>query len=112
MAGLESISGSLKQKNGKRVVFKTFRKPSVNREGGKPETRMYLMERYERRTPPSEKEQAAKARFAEISERVNALSEAEKRQYAQEMHDAKMEFKGKKYSSLRGYIMARMYAET
>ena len=56
---IESISGSTKQKNGSRIVF-THRKTDKPGEG-----RMYLRgpKAYERRTPLSEQEIAARALF-------------------------------------------------
>ena len=73
--------------------------------------RIYLRRTEERSTPVTEREQVARSRFKTVSEQVNAMSAEEKHRYAQEMHDAQMLFNGKKYSSLRGYIMARLYAE-
>lgn len=107
MPGIAAISGAMKGKNGKRIVF-THHKSDKLGQG-----RMYLRDAnaYQRSTPPSEKEQAARIRFQEISAQVNAMSVEEKQRYAQEMHDAKLLFNGKKYATLRGYIMARLYAE-
>ena len=73
MPGIESISGSVKQKNGKCIVFKTFRKPSIHREGGKAETRMYMFGNYERSTSVTEKELAARSLFAQRAEKVKRL---------------------------------------
>ena len=108
MPGIAAISGAIKGKNGKRMVF-------THRQSDKPgHGRCYFRnaEAYQRSTPPSAKEQAARARFHEIAKQVNAMSAEEKQRYAQEMHDKKMLFNGKKYCSLRGYIMARLYAGT
>ena len=70
--GIASISGAIKQKNGKQIVFRTLRAPSVRR-GDKPETRMYLMERQVRKTPLSKKEMAGHLRFAILAKRVSEL---------------------------------------
>ena len=74
MPGIKSISGSKKQKNGTRIVFKTFSKPSVNR-SSETETRVYLMRRQERSTPLSENEIAARNRFSEAATYFKNLSE-------------------------------------
>jgi signal transduction histidine kinase len=73
--------------------------------------RIYLRRSVERSSPVTEREQAARLRFKAVSDQVNAMSREEKQRYAQEMHDAQMLFNGKKYCSLRGYIMARLYAQ-
>ena len=107
-SNIESISGRCGN-----VLYKTFTKLD-----GSKETRVYLLPRmengkygYERKAPLSKNEQAARIRFQEISAQVSAMSAEEKHRYAQEMHDAKLLFNGKKYATLRGYIMARLYAE-
>ena len=108
--GIESISGSIRQKNGSKLVFKTFKRPSVNRVG-KTETRAYFMPKHERKTPLSDNEIAARNRFKEASEFVAKLSNEQKSAFADQYKIAKGRFNGKQYNSLRGYIMARYYAE-
>ena len=108
-AGIESISGSMKQKNGSRIVFKTFSKPSVNR-GSKPETRVYLMRRQERSTPLSENEIAARNRFSEAATYYKNLSEEQRMAYYKPWKSANYCYNGKKYNTLRGYVIARFYA--
>lgn len=108
-SGIESISGSIKQKNGSRIVFKTFSKPSVNR-GSKTETHVYLMRRQERSTPLSENEIAARNRFAEAATYFKNLSEEQRMAYYKPWKSANYCYKGKKYATLRGYIVARFYA--
>lgn len=110
MPGIESISGSMKQKNGSRIVFKTFSKPSVNR-GSKPETRVYLMQRHERKTPLSKNEIAARNRFGEAATYFKNLSEEQKMAYYKPWKSANYCYKGKKYVTLRGYVIARFYAK-
>lgn len=108
-AGIESISGSMKQKNGSRIVFKTFSKPSANR-GSKPETRVYLMRQQERSTPLSENEIAARKRFSEAATYFKNLSEEQRMAYHKPWESANYCYKGKKYATLRGYVIARFYA--
>lgn len=109
--GIQSISGSMKSKsqNGVRIIFKTY-----TRRNGKPETRMYLRteESLKRKTPPSEKEITIRNRFAEMSHKLNALTDEQKQQYADEWMRSKYKFNGKLYKTLRGYIMARLFADS
>ncbi len=110
MPGIASMSGKMKSKSpyGKDMIFKTFRRPD-----GKTETRAYFAPKggYQRSTPLSDKEIEARKRFAQFSEIFKHMSEETKLQYAREMKAARYKFNGKKYSTLRGYIMARLYAE-
>ena len=68
-AGIKSLSGSIKQKNGSRIVFKTFSKPSVNRKSDK-ETRMYLIPPYKRTSPVTKNELRQRTRFAQAADLV------------------------------------------
>jgi uncharacterized protein (DUF2344 family) len=110
MPGIESISGSFKQKNGTRVVFTTRKAATTNKED---RTRMYLRseESYQRKTKVTQKEVTIRNRFRDISKAIRALSEEERKVYCHEWEKAEYKFNGKKYSTLHGYIMARMYAE-
>ena len=108
-SNIKSVSGKIGN-----VLYKTFKKPD-----GSTETRAYLLPRkengkygYERKTPVSKKEIAVRAKFSLVSERISRLSEASKKQFAKEWKAAKYMFNGKKYCTLRGYIMARIYADT
>ena len=113
-AGIESMSG----KNGN-MVFRTYKRPD-----GKTETRAYALPKkgwnarqkrttygYTRSTKPSENELAARSRFSQISLRISNLTEEQRTRYAQEWQISKYKFNGKSYATLRGYIMARLYAE-
>ena len=113
-AGIESMSGKCGS-----LVFRTYKRPD-----GKSETRAYALPRkgwnnrtgkptygYTRTSKPTEKEVAARARFATFSEIVNNMPHEEKMKYAKEMKAAKFKFNGKEYATLRGYIIARLYAE-
>ena len=108
--GIESISGSIRQKDGSKLVFKTFTKPSANRVG-KTETRAYFMPKHVRKSPLSDAEIKARQRFKEASEFVAKLSNEQKSAFADQFKISKGMFNGKQYNSLRGYIMARYYAE-
>ena len=73
--------------------------------------RIYIQQRPERTTPVSERERKARAVFAEMIGKVKDMSDEQKEVYAKEMKRSKGKFNGRKYSSLRGYIVARLYAE-
>ena len=112
--GIETMSG---KSNG--VLFKTYNRPN-----GKKETRAYILPvkdvsptgkktyGYKRLSALSDKEKAARVRFKQLSGIVAQMSFEEKRRYCNEWRAAKYKFNGKKYVTLRGYIMARLYAET
>ena len=108
MPGIESISGSMKQKKGSRIVFKTFSKPSVNR-SSKTETRVYLMQRKERSSSLSENEIRCRERFAQATRYFTNLTPEQKEAYAKEWKKSSYRFKGKKYATLRGFIVAKFY---
>ena len=110
-AGIKSISGSVKQRNGSLLVFKTFNKPAVGRKPGETETRAYFMPKRVRATPPSEKELAVRQRFAKAALYFQTLSDEQRKQYFDEWVRSNLFFNGKWYATLRGYIMARYYAE-
>ena len=109
MPGIKSISGSMKQKNGTRIVFKTFSRPSAKR-SSETETRVYLMRQKERSTPLSANEIAARKRFTEAATYFRNLSDEQKMAYYRAWKSADYCFNGKKYVTLRGYIIARFYA--
>lgn len=96
------------------VLFKTYTKAD-----GSKETRVYLLPHrsgynkygYERKAPLSQNELASRARFKQVAERINSLSNEEREQYANEWTQNKYCFNGKKYATLRGYIMTRLYAD-
>ena len=104
---IKSISGRVGN-----VLYKTYKRPN-----GKTETRAYLLPRkqngsfgYERKTPLSSNELAARGRFTQAAAYVNSLSDEQKHRYCVEFSRNKYTFNGKKYSTVRGYIIARFYA--
>ena len=107
MPGIESISGTM-NKGHERIVFQTRKKRD-----GSSETRMYFRsaESYQRRTKITDKEIAIRQRFALVAERVRCLSPEARQAYADEWKRSNYKFNGKTYNTLRGYIMARMYAQ-
>ena len=109
-AGVEALSGSVKQKDGSRIVFKTFSKPSVNRKSEK-ETRMYFMPPHKRTSHATEKELRQRAKFAQAADLVARLPEDEKKRIAEEWRQNKYKYNGKKYKSFRGFLLAKAMKE-
>ena len=68
MAGIETISGTLRKEGGLRTVCRTYTRPD-----GTKETRVYLVPEstYPRKTPLSKDEQANRVRFTSMVAEVN-----------------------------------------
>ena len=108
--GVENVRGTICKStrinwHGERV---TTRVVAMMR-GGK--QRVYIRQDRERSTPISDNERQARARFKEFSQMYTSMSDETKRKYEKEWKRANYKFNGKKYVTLRGYIMARHYAE-
>ena len=105
---IESMSGRCGN-----VLFKTYKRPN-----GKTETRAYLLPRdrrsgkfgYKRSTPPSDRELKARALFSKFAVKYSAMTEEEMRYYAEQYERDNHVFNGKKYNTLRGYVIANFYA--
>ncbi len=108
-AGLGHVSGTLSKtimRTSKGVV--TRRIVAQVRNG---KQKVYIRDEKPRRKPVSEHEKQIRLRFKEAGERAALLSEEQKKQYAEEWSRSNFMFNGKKYCTIRGYIMARIYAE-
>ena len=103
-----TISGTVTRNGRNRLVYKTYR-----RIDGTTYSKAYILpeQAFQRRTPVSEHEKQIRLRFKEAGERAALLSEEQKKQYTEEWIRSKFMFNGKKYCTIRGYIMARVYAE-
>ena len=110
-----TLNPNIKSASGKfgNLLFKTFSKPD-----GTKEIRAYGMPRrkdgsfgYERKAKPSAGEIAARKQFQNICMAIKALTKEQRGNYCREWVKAKYTLNGKKYASLRGYIMARMYQD-
>ncbi len=101
--GIASISGTLSKSKDKQLIARTYR-----RADGTTKTRLYLMQPLQRSTPVSEKELAIRGRFEQAAKECAALSDEQKTRYAQEWKKHNYTFNGKKYGTLRGYIIARL----
>ena len=105
--------GNISGKSGN-VLFKTF-----HRADGKTETRAYLLPRdretgkygYKRKAAVTKGEMESRGRFKRVSEIYASLSDETKHRYCREWEKARYMFNGKKYCTLRGYIIARLYAD-
>ena len=94
------------------VLFKTF-----HRADGKTETRAYLLPRnretgrygYKRKAAVTQGEMESRERFKRVSEIYTSLSDETKQRYNREWKKERYMFNGKKYCTLRGYIIARLY---
>ena len=106
---IKSISG----RSGN-ILYKTF-----HRADGKTETRAYFLPRdretgkygYKRKAAVTKGEMESRGRFKRISEIYMSLSDETKQRYNREWEKARYKFNGKKYCTLRGYIIARLYVD-
>ncbi len=113
-AGIESASGKCGN-----MVFRTRTRPD-----GKSETYAYFLPKkgwdvrkkkviygYTRKSKPSPKEIVARERFAKASDAYKAMTDEQLKLYQMEWKAARFKLNGKKYNTLRGYIIARLYAD-
>lgn len=68
--------------------------------------RMYLRDYKPRTSKVSEKEQKQRNKFAEASQFYHNLSDEQKNAYQLQWRKNRYKFNGKKYATLRGYIVA------
>lgn len=106
--GIQNLSGSIKSPSGKKVIFKTYK-----RANGTTETRAYFVspDSYQRRTKIKPKEIEIRNKFAQVQAAVSALSEERKRELHRQWKKDGYKYNGKTYGTLRGYMMARLYAD-
>lgn len=111
-SNIESISGKVGD-----LVYRTF-----SRRDGSKETRVYVLPvkdyrngrksyGYTRRTKVSDAELEARRKFTVAQAALRQLTDEQLENYKSEWVKAHSKFNGKKYSSLRGFIMARLYDE-
>ena len=104
-SGISHISGSMKSSRfGHRVVF-THRK---NDKSGYGHAYIRPADAYKRSTPLSDNERRARADFQTIALKTNEIlaDEQDRMAFHKVWKEAKGKFHGKKYATLRGYIMA------
>ena len=90
------------------MVFKTFKRKAADGTV-KEETRVYMMDRKKRTKPLSKGEQNARLRFKQAADYFKALDEWQRAEYHHQWRADKYCYNGKKYATLRGYIIARFY---
>ena len=105
---VRNISGKSGQ-----MLFKTFTK----RDGSK-ETRLYILPKrrgggygYERTNKPSDAEIDNRILFAKSAEYYKSLTPEQLQDYRDQFAADKFKFNGKRYNTLRGYIVAKFFAE-
>lgn len=105
---LRSISGRIGN-----IMFKTYTKSD-----GSKETRAYSVPcktdgsfGYERTTPLSPKEIETRKTFQIVNAALKAMTPEQKDEYYRMWKNAGYKFNGKKYATLRGYIMARLHKQ-
>ena len=105
---IQSMSGKFGN-----IMFKTYTKPN-----GTKETRAYSVPRkpdgsfgYQRRTPLSPKEIETRKTFQLVNAALKAMTPETKDEYYRLWKDTGHRFNGKKYATLRGYIMARLHKQ-
>ena len=106
--GIKNVRGTLNKvtyfSNGKKVT----RSVVASVRGGK--QRLYLRTYRERSTPISEKEKLIRTRFSAATIYWNSLFDEQKQRFQDEYKRSKCMFNGKKYKTLRGYVIARFFA--
>ena len=110
MPGIASMSGTLcKAKDGSRIVFATRKAATTNQN----KVRAYFRtaDSYKRRTPPSENELKTRGLFANANARMKAMSQDEIEKYRKQWVAANYAWRGKKYATLRGFILAHIFDE-
>ena len=109
LGGLNGVSGTLCKKvtydHGKKVVTRVV--ASVR--GGK--QRIYIREQKERTTKIKPREIEVRNMFSKAQAEITAMSDERKKKYKIQWEENNYSFNGKLYKTLRGYMMARLYAE-
>ena len=102
---MEGVSGTLrtiKIADGiKRKVIVTCSKTGKQR--------LYLRDYKTRTAPVTDKELKARGKFAEAAQFYRNLTEEQKEAYSKQWRKNKYRLNGKKYGTLRGYIVALFY---
>ena len=106
--GIKNVRGTLSKK----VIFdrgeKITRIVTASVRGGK--QRVYIRDIRQRTTPISEREKCARTQFAAANTYWLSLTDEQKKTYQSEWKRSNYKFNGKKYATLRGYVIARFYA--
>ena len=102
---MEGVSGTLRTikfpDGTKRKVIVTCSKSGKQR--------LYLRDYKTRTAPVTDKELKARGKFAEAAQFYRNLTDEQKEAYSQQWRKNKYRLNGKKYGTLRGYIVALFY---
>lgn len=109
--GLKNVSGSItsrkiKLQDGSVVTQKLI---ATRLKSGK--QRIYVRTYGQRLNLPSQNEINARSKFAEAAHYYASLTDQQKKELEKDFKRCKGKFNGKKYVALRGYIIARYYAD-
>ena len=107
--GIEHVSGTLSKKTIRTADGTITQRVFACMRNGK--QRIYFREYGPRTTSLSEKEKQARVRFAQAARYYKNLSTEQMDQYRELFSKTGGIFNGKKYSTLRGFIIARCCAE-
>jgi len=106
--GVANVRGTIRKdvryRDGKKIITSVV--ASVR--GGK--QRLYVREYKERRTPLTEKERIIRTQFKAASVYWCSLTDEQKQRFREEWLRSSFRFNGKKYATLRGYVIARFFA--
>ena len=109
LGGLKGVKGTLCKNvtydHGKKIVTRVV--ASVR--GGK--QRIYIREQKERTTKIKPREIEIRNMFAKAQAVISAMSKEKKKEYKIQWEKNNYSFNGKLYKTLRGYMMARLFAE-
>ena len=109
IGGLKGVKGTLCKNvtydHGKKIVTRVV--ASVR--GGK--QRIYIREQKERTTKIKPREIEVRNMFSKAQAVITAMSEERKLEFQKQWVENNYSFNGKQYKTLRGYMMARLFAE-
>lgn len=106
--GIENVRGTL-SKLSYREDGKLITKRVVAQVTPSGKQRIFIREYAQRSSPLTDKERATRNKFAQVSLTLAKMPEEEKKAYAQAWKKNGYKYNGKKYNTLRGYIVARVY---
>ena len=106
--GFENVTGTISKhvgrcRGGKKVVTRVVAQVRNGKQ------KIYFRQDAERKTPLSQNEINARIRFAEASQYCRSLTQQQLDEYNRQGKKTGFKYGGKKYNTLRGYIMARFY---
>ena len=106
--GIHAVSGTLSKHvvvcNGEKITTSVVAKVINGKQ------KVYLRNYSRRAKPPTKSELQIRRRFAQASAFYHDLSDPIRRRYHAEWKKSGYLYRGKKYVTLRGYVIARFYA--